>query len=68
METVGHSDSQVDRDMQELTRLVLEGDNGINRVTGQAYLNVVKSAFYMTYSSPATVEEHISKVLFEDVL
>uniref|UniRef100_A0A0D9XS82 Uncharacterized protein n=1 Tax=Leersia perrieri TaxID=77586 RepID=A0A0D9XS82_9ORYZ len=61
-------DQEVDLHMQELSHLVLEGNSGIDTVTCQTYLSVVKSFYYVAYSSPETIHGHISKVLFEDVL
>ncbi|XP_044948008.1 syn-copalyl diphosphate synthase, chloroplastic-like [Hordeum vulgare subsp. vulgare] len=61
-------DNQVDSEMQEITQRVLEGSNGINKLSRQTFLHVVKSFCYVTHCSPETIDSHISKVIFQDVI
>ncbi|KAM3373211.1 hypothetical protein ACQJBY_019919 [Aegilops geniculata] len=59
---------QVDLEMQELSWRVHQGCHGINRETRQTFLNVVKSFYYSAHCSPETVDSHIAKVIFQDVI
>ncbi|RLN06999.1 syn-copalyl diphosphate synthase-like [Panicum miliaceum] len=59
---------QVDQEMQELAQCVLQSSNSINRMTRQTFLDVAKSYCYMAHCSPEIIENHISKVIFEDVM
>jgi hypothetical protein len=68
MENSEDSNRQVDLEMKELTRCVLKGDNGISEATRQTFFHVVKSFNYVAHCSPETVDSHISKVIFEDVI
>ncbi|KAM0857064.1 hypothetical protein ACQ4PT_048739 [Festuca glaucescens] len=67
-ENAGDSNRQVDLQMKELARCVLKGDSGINEPTRHTFLHVVKSFYYVAHCSPETVDSHISKVMFEDVI
>ncbi|GJN32554.1 hypothetical protein PR202_gb21068 [Eleusine coracana subsp. coracana] len=60
--------NEVDLEMQELTQCVLHGCNSINKVTRLSFIHVVKSFYYVAHSSPETINSHISKVIFEDVI
>ncbi|TVU33980.1 hypothetical protein EJB05_15800, partial [Eragrostis curvula] len=66
MEKVEDSECQVDIEMQELARFVLQSCNSINKVTRQTFLHVAKSCYYVAHCSPETIDNHISKVIFED--
>ncbi|KAH0467526.1 hypothetical protein IEQ34_004764 [Dendrobium chrysotoxum] len=63
------SDSDIDSEMQELVKCVLEprGPNGLNRETKQTFLAVVKSIYYLAWCPSAKLNNHITKVLFEQV-
>ena len=61
-------DQQLDLEMQELTRRVLQGCSAINRLTRETFLHVVKSFCYVAYCSPETIDNHIDKVIFQDVI
>jgi hypothetical protein len=67
-EKVEEIDQQVDLEMQELTRRVLQGCSAINRLTRETFLHVVKSFCYVAYCSPETIDSHIDKVIFQDVI
>jgi hypothetical protein len=54
--------------MQELVQCVLQSCNSIDRVTRQTFLHVAKSYYYASYCSTETIDSHISKVIFEDVI
>uniref|UniRef100_A0A0E0M6Y2 Terpene synthase N-terminal domain-containing protein n=1 Tax=Oryza punctata TaxID=4537 RepID=A0A0E0M6Y2_ORYPU len=69
MENTAILDRQVDLEMQELTQRVLESSsNGVDSLTRQTFLHVVRSFYYVTHCSPDTIDGHISKVIFEDVI
>uniref|UniRef100_A0ACD5Y4R1 Uncharacterized protein n=1 Tax=Avena sativa TaxID=4498 RepID=A0ACD5Y4R1_AVESA len=68
VENTEDSNHRVDLEMKELTRRVLQGGGGISEVTRQTFLHVVKSFYYVAHCSPETVDSHISKVIFEDVV
>ncbi|KAK8948915.1 hypothetical protein KSP39_PZI005116 [Platanthera zijinensis] len=64
------SDRDIDSEMQELVKCVIEqrqGPNGLNRETKQTFMAVVKSFYYMAWCPSTTLNNHISKVLFEPV-
>ncbi|TKW32144.1 hypothetical protein SEVIR_2G150600v4 [Setaria viridis] len=63
-----NSVSQVDLEMKELAQSVLQSCDSIDRVTRQTFLHVAKSYYYASYCSTETIDSHISKVLFEDVV
>ncbi|CAN6165608.1 unnamed protein product [Urochloa humidicola] len=60
--------SHVDSEMRELAQCVLQGCKSINRATRQTFLDVAKSYYYVAHSSTETIDSHISKVIFEDVI
>uniref|UniRef100_A0A453NR54 Uncharacterized protein n=1 Tax=Aegilops tauschii subsp. strangulata TaxID=200361 RepID=A0A453NR54_AEGTS len=68
MENTEDLHRQVDLEMQELSWRVHQGCHGINRETRQTFLNVVKSFYYSAHCSPETVDSHIAKVIFQDVI
>ena len=68
MENTEDLHRQVDLEMQELSWRVHGGCHGLNRETRQTFLNVVKSFYYLVHCSPETVDSHISKVIFQDVI
>ncbi|KAK3154427.1 hypothetical protein QOZ80_2BG0190390 [Eleusine coracana subsp. coracana] len=61
-------ENEVDLEMQELIQCVLQSCNSINKVTRLTFFHVVKSFYYVAHSSPETIDSHISKVIFEDVI
>ncbi|KAI0523381.1 hypothetical protein KFK09_005776 [Dendrobium nobile] len=63
------SDSDMDSEMHELVKCVLEprGPNGLNRETKQTFLAVVKSIYYLAWCPSTKLNNHITKVLFEQV-
>ncbi|CAL5066376.1 unnamed protein product [Urochloa decumbens] len=60
--------SHVDSEMRQLAQSVFQSCNSINRVTRQTFLDVAKSYYYVAHSSTETIDSHISKVIFEDVI
>ncbi|XP_037486909.1 syn-copalyl diphosphate synthase-like isoform X1 [Triticum dicoccoides] len=68
MENIEDIDRQVDLDMRELTQHVLQSCNGVSGLTRQTFMHVVKSFNYVTLCPHDTIDCHISKVLFEDII
>ncbi|KAL5701876.1 muconate cycloisomerase [Ranunculus cassubicifolius] len=58
----------VEQKMEELVQQVLQGNTGINREIKRMFLVVAKSYYYTAYYEPATIDLHISKVLFDRVI
>ncbi|KAI3678921.1 hypothetical protein L6452_38225 [Arctium lappa] len=55
--------------MQELVQLVFSNSpDDLDRDLKQTFLTVVKTFYYKTYFDPETINVHISKVLFENVI
>ncbi|KAI3678917.1 hypothetical protein L6452_38221 [Arctium lappa] len=60
--------------MQELVQLVLnnspddDDDDDLDQDLKQTFLSVAKTFYYKTYFDPETINVHISKVLFENVI
>ncbi|KAL6634599.1 hypothetical protein ACP70R_027270 [Stipagrostis hirtigluma subsp. patula] len=67
-ENTENLDRQVDLEMQELAQCVLQNCNSTNKVARQTFLHVTKSYYYVSHCSPETIDSHISKVIFEDVV
>jgi hypothetical protein len=67
-ENMENFNRQVDLEMKELTHCVLQGSGAISKATRQTFLDVVKSFYYVAYCSTETVDSHIAKVIFEDVI
>lgn len=65
---VENLDGQVDEEMQELAQSVSQISDPMNRVTKQTFLHVARSYCYVAHCSPETIDSHISKVLFEEVI
>ncbi|KAK8949454.1 Ent-copalyl diphosphate synthase 2 [Platanthera zijinensis] len=64
------SDRGIESEMQELVQCVIEqhqSPDGLNRETKQTFMDVVKSFYYLSWCPPTTLNNHISKVLFEPV-
>ncbi|KAK8948913.1 hypothetical protein KSP39_PZI005110 [Platanthera zijinensis] len=64
------SDRGIESEMQELVKCVIEqrqSPDGLNRETKQTFMDVVKSFYYLSWCPPTTLNNHISKVLFEPV-
>ncbi|KAI3935115.1 hypothetical protein MKW92_051444 [Papaver armeniacum] len=57
----------IESGMQELVKCVHQRFDGIDSEIKQVFLMVVKSYYYVAYCSPATIDHHIAKVLFERV-
>uniref|UniRef100_A0A453DBR8 Terpene synthase N-terminal domain-containing protein n=1 Tax=Aegilops tauschii subsp. strangulata TaxID=200361 RepID=A0A453DBR8_AEGTS len=68
MENTEDLDQQVDIEMQELSWRIHQGCHGINIDTRQTFLHVVKSFYYSAHCSAETVDSHIAKVVFQDVI
>jgi ent-copalyl diphosphate synthase len=67
-ENVEILDGPVDEEMQELAQRVFQISDPMNRVTKQTFLHVARSYCYVAHCSPETIDSHISKVLFEEVI
>ncbi|EMS64506.1 Syn-copalyl diphosphate synthase [Triticum urartu] len=68
MENTEDLHRQVNLEMQELSWHVHQGCHGINIETRRTFLNVVKSFYYSAHCSHETVDSHIAKVIFQDVI
>ncbi|KAK8950607.1 Syn-copalyl diphosphate synthase [Platanthera guangdongensis] len=58
------SDRDIDLEMQELVKCVIEqrqSPNGLNRETKQTFMAVVRSFYYMAWCPSTTLNNHISK-------
>ncbi|CAO2046274.1 unnamed protein product [Urochloa humidicola] len=61
-------DGQGDQEMQELAQRVSQTSSAMDRVTKQTFLHVARSYCYVAHCSPETIDSHISRVLFEEVI
>ncbi|KAK6937536.1 Terpene synthase, metal-binding domain [Dillenia turbinata] len=60
--------AEIESDMQELTKQVLQNSShGIDPKIKQTFLTVARSAYYVAFCDPRTINFHIAKVLFERV-
>ncbi|KAL2544638.1 Ent-copalyl diphosphate synthase [Forsythia ovata] len=59
---------EIEQDMQSLLQLVLQKSDGINMDLKQTFLMVAKAFYYRAYFTMETIDFHISKVLFEQVV
>jgi transcriptional regulator NrdR family protein len=66
LESNKNSDYEVE--MQELTQCVLQSCKSIDKLTRQTFISVVKTFYYVAHRSPKVIDNHISKVIFEDVI
>lgn len=60
-------DKTVEAEMQELAQCVLQRSPNLSSQTKQTFLTVVKSFYYAAHCPSATIDHHISTVLFEPV-
>ncbi|RLM78351.1 hypothetical protein C2845_PM12G17950 [Panicum miliaceum] len=67
-ENTENLEQQVDQEMQELAQCVFQSCDTISKLTKQTFLHVTRSYCYVAHSSPETINSHISKVIFEDVV
>ncbi|KAI3889447.1 hypothetical protein MKX03_009978, partial [Papaver bracteatum] len=59
----------IESHMQEFIKCAFQrSDNVIDHEIKQTFLMVVKSYFYVKHCLPATIDFHITKVLFEKVV
>nr|CAD1829167.1 unnamed protein product [Ananas comosus var. bracteatus] len=65
---VNKIDKEVDSEMQELVQCVLQSSSNLNNTTKQTFLSVVKSFYYLAHCPYATLNTHISKVIFHRVV
>ncbi|ONK76443.1 uncharacterized protein A4U43_C03F27940 [Asparagus officinalis] len=61
-------DEAVDSQMQELVQCVLQNSDGSSNQSRQTFLSVAKSYYYAAHCPPKTLNNHITKVLFERVV
>lgn len=61
-------DRQVDLEMEELAQRVLQGSSALNKETRETFLHVVKSFCYVAHCPPEKIDNHIDKVIFQDVV
>ncbi|KAG2651500.1 syn-copalyl diphosphate synthase, chloroplastic-like [Panicum virgatum] len=67
-ENTENLEQQVDQEMQELAQCVFQTCDAISRVTKETFLHVTRTYYYVAHSSSETIDSHISKVIFEDVM
>ena len=68
MDKIDELDRNVGFEMQELAQFVFQSGSSMDRETRQTFLHVTKRYYYVALCSPETIEHHISKVIFEDVV
>ncbi|XP_052143953.1 ent-copalyl diphosphate synthase 1, chloroplastic isoform X3 [Oryza glaberrima] len=68
--TINQIDKEIELDMQELAQYLLPrvDDRRINNKTKQTFLSIVKSCYYAANCSPHMLDQHISEVIFEQVI
>jgi len=54
--------------MEELAQRVLQGSSALNKETRETFLHVVKSFCYVAHCPPEKIDNHIDKVIFQDVV
>lgn len=62
---------EIESKMQELVQLVLcdsQDDNNLDIDLKQTFLTVAKTFYYRKYFDSETINNHINKVLFENVI
>ncbi|KAJ4955655.1 hypothetical protein NE237_012438 [Protea cynaroides] len=62
------STDPIDPLMRELVQIVLQNSNGVDPDVKGAFLTVAKSFYYVAHCTPATINHHIAKVLFQSVV
>ncbi|KAJ4755597.1 Copalyl diphosphate synthase [Rhynchospora pubera] len=61
-------DKEAERDMEKLTQMLVESPNFHKCNIKETILSVVKSFYYIAHCPPATVDKHISMVLFDKAI
>lgn len=60
---------EMENEMQLLVQLVLqESSNGISKAIKQTFLVVAKAFYYRAYFSAKQIENHVSIILFEQLV
>ena len=58
----------MDFEIEELAQRVLQGSSALNKATRETFLHVVKSFCYVAHCPPEKIDNHIDKVIFQDVV
>ncbi|KAF5186974.1 Ent-copalyl diphosphate synthase protein [Thalictrum thalictroides] len=58
----------IDLKMQELVQHAIKSNDEVDQETKRTFLTVAKSYYYTAYCEPTTIDNHIAKVLFEEVV
>ncbi|EEC72915.1 hypothetical protein OsI_06748 [Oryza sativa Indica Group] len=68
--TINQIHKEIELGMQELAQYLLPrvDDRRINNKTKQTFLSIVKSCYYAANCSPHMLDQHISEVIFEQVI
>ncbi|KAK7336755.1 hypothetical protein VNO77_17302 [Canavalia gladiata] len=60
---------QIESDMQELVQLVLQNtSDGLHSNIKNSFFTVARSFYYAAYCDPETINSHVKKVLFQEVI
>lgn len=60
--------SEIEEDLEALTKLVLVESSFLTKNIKQTFLWVAKTFYYVAYFDAATIHLHIYKVLFERIV